>query len=304
MGVARVHAQRAFTLIELLVVIAIIAVLIGLLLPAVQKVREAAARIKCANNLKQIGLAAHNYHDSLGRLPPGEVTQNGLGTTSANRNWVWGALLLPYVEQQALYDQVGASTGMAPPATGTDPRTPLVRTVPSVYRCPSDPGPDINNRLGNYGKSNYVISKSVCFLDTKFRITDITDGSSNTMLCAERSNPQNGSFIHIGSVWSNRQATNNSYAFEPGFLNVSLPAGALSASGTCCVSANDPNGVRSAANSLHTGGSQFAFCDGSVKFIRQTIESAPGNTIPDDNVNYLYNNLYNKADGHVINGDY
>jgi prepilin-type processing-associated H-X9-DG protein len=180
--------------------------------------------------------------------------------------------------------------------------------VPPVYRCPSDTGPDVNLRLGNYGKTNYPANKNIFFLDTAFKLTDITDGTSNTLMVGERANPENGQpFTHIGAVWACRQATNNSYAFEAGFMNVSMRPEAITAAGGCCnnTGVNDPDDIRSATNSLHIGGAQYAFCDGSVKFIKQTIEYYPRNVANVEDIhNFLFNNLYHRADGNPLVGEY
>ena len=129
--------RKAFTLIELLVVIAIIAILIGLLLPAVQKVREAAARAQCTNNLKQIGLALHNYHDTNNMFPPGYIDGNPAGPNTPDMDvgpgWGWAAFLLPFVEQQNLYNQINFSVGIGIGSNAAVSQMPL-----KVYQCPSD----------------------------------------------------------------------------------------------------------------------------------------------------------------------
>src|SRR5262245_5585677 len=128
--------RRAFTLIELLVVIAIIAVLIGLLLPAVQKVREAAARISCANNLKNLGLAAHNYHDGHGKFPPGAVgpLSPAFPQYVGLKHHGLGTYLLPYVEQQALAGRYQWDVSWFDP-----PNQPVVNAQLKVWQCPSAP---------------------------------------------------------------------------------------------------------------------------------------------------------------------
>ncbi len=151
MRVFKFKTPRAFTLIELLVVIAIISVLISLLLPAVQSAREAARRAQCTNNLKQIGLAFHNYEEAIGTFPPGYVStinmtvvnpcnsdqemQNGvdLGT-----GWAWGSMILPFMEQQPLYNSINFNLSVAYVANDTCSLTAL-----SVHLCPSDAGPSV-----------------------------------------------------------------------------------------------------------------------------------------------------------------
>src|SRR5262245_42494482 len=141
--------RSAFTLIELLVVIAIIAILIGLLVPAVQKVRAAAARAQCLNNLHQICLALHNYSGVRGRFP------SAYEASGFNPGWGWGASLLPYVEQAPLHGALGVGVKIF--GAGANPALPDANTqLPlPLFRCPSDLGPALNNLRLNHGTSNY-----------------------------------------------------------------------------------------------------------------------------------------------------
>src|SRR5689334_5943769 len=140
---ARRNRRRAFTLIELLVVIAIIAILIGLLLPAVQKVREAAARAKCTNNLKQIALAYHNYHDASGKFPAAVMYQlgaNTTGTETVNFGPNWAVLILPHIEQGPLYSQAADSIARYMKTPGEQGWRSIRGARIPTYLCPSDTG--------------------------------------------------------------------------------------------------------------------------------------------------------------------
>ncbi|HVL12360.1 MAG TPA: DUF1559 domain-containing protein [Gemmata sp.] len=164
------RVRRGFTLIELLVVIAIIAILIGLLLPAVQKVREAAARMKCSNNLKQIALAAHNYHDANSKLPPGYIGPRPRGTLYATTDAMWNAganahwisalvYLLPHLEQGNIYNQLQFNwdvNGDGVPWFSTSVNFTMATAQISTFLCPSDDPkspPNIISRMGTYATS-------------------------------------------------------------------------------------------------------------------------------------------------------
>jgi prepilin-type N-terminal cleavage/methylation domain-containing protein/prepilin-type processing-associated H-X9-DG protein len=288
--------RRAFTLIELLVVIAIIAILIGLLLPAVQKVREAAFRMKCTNNMKQIGLALHNYHDVNNHFPC-------LASANTSDRWGWGVVLLPYIEQGNLYQQLGSpdvySTDRMP-----DPATPLLQTRISTYLCPSDPdSSNINPNFNNYGKSNYIASQGVISFvgdvgRDRTRLTDITDGTSHTFLVGERD-----SKINIAAIWPGDRNSGGSIG---GTARERPNIPYLGNRGSRCCGGEQPSPPdpcrRGGFSSGHPGGVNFTFCDGSVRFIQDTIETDPtaGNCSGPGKTNFAFQKLYWADDGFIV----
>jgi prepilin-type N-terminal cleavage/methylation domain-containing protein/prepilin-type processing-associated H-X9-DG protein len=329
-------ARRAFTLIELLVVIAIIGVLVGLLLPAVQKVREAANRIKCQNNLKQIGLAMHNWHDTHGRLVPGAVTKPP--TTAGGRwsipspSWSWGTLLLPYIEQDNLYNRINSypsretrkppgidESGLTRPAMGTA-ALPELGTRVVTYVCPSDPFLSgsittvFYGAVSHYGASSYVCDRAVFGPDTNqvptnFTLTSVIDGLSNTLFAGERDYYKN-----VGAIWSIYSSSSCSYEGRPIWgLNIAYPGAppmppAARAPGTDLV-AKTSVVERLAFTSMHPGGVNFVFGDGSVKFLANSVQADTTETysnydsFPIPPRNTVLDNLYNPNDGNVV-GNY
>jgi prepilin-type N-terminal cleavage/methylation domain-containing protein/prepilin-type processing-associated H-X9-DG protein len=302
--------RTAFTLIELLVVIAVIAILIGLLLPAVQKVREAAARSQCLNNLKQIGLALHNYHDVNQGLPPGYLATLPYvdGVTDTAPGWGWGAFLLPYLEQNNLYRQLN----LAQPVENS----PAIQMMLKVYLCPSDPTPPtafaVPDAFGATRALAAPCSYAACcggdesdpegpnglgvfYRNSRTRLTDITDGTSQTILVGDR-------------AWSNAQGIWAGVIAEsvtlrgplnpnPGNQASSGPAPDLVLNHSHLNNpTTDLDGGIDDFSSKHTNGSNVLFADGSVHFIR---------SIPSDNLDgsYTPDSLAFQALGTRSNGD-
>lgn len=287
--------RGAFTLIELLVVIAIIAILIALLVPAVQKVREAAARMQCSNNLKQIGLGLHNYHGVYKAFPVGS-NPNGFTVV---------ALFLPYVEQQNVYNQINFN------ALATDPSNagPTAQVIP-ILVCPSDSttwapaGQAGNNYFANYGTNidffqTHAVANGVFGLrdTTGVRITDITDGSSNTAAFSELKKGDWNNAVYSPQDWLNTssaglpsnvdQALSICQSINPANLKYQWFSGggewlADSDSGTAYIHCGLPNSTNCAfpanltfcinASSYHTGGGvNLLLADGSVHFVTNSI---------------------------------
>lgn len=302
------NRRKAFTLIELLVVIAIIAILIALLLPAVQQAREAARRTQCKNNLKQLGLALHNYHDVAGTFPPGWIDQGA----DADPAWNWTAMILPYIEQTSLYNQL--DVGDSPPINvlALPALVTLMQQPQSGFRCPSDTAPNINtdadrlndgnslavtNYVGNAGSARIERfapdADGLYTQNSKVRIRDVTDGTSNSFAVGERAWKLNNFDLVAGVAFMNRTA----------FANQTNFGGVYSlGSGQTPINCTNDAICRRGFSSLHTGGGQFLLLDGSVRFVSENIDHDPDNS-GSPNVDSTYEKLCGIADGEVI-GEY
>jgi prepilin-type N-terminal cleavage/methylation domain-containing protein len=284
-GSADGRSRVGFTLIELLVVIAIIGVLVGLLLPAVQKIREAAARMSCQNNLHQIGVALHNYHGTYGYFPSGYLCQPQSNPNYTAPGWGWGALLLPNLEQDNLYRQINLSVPVEDPShlavrttivkmfvcpsdrfTGiftiySDTNVPLAAAATNSYSACHGSGPDIEEELDDF---NGMFSRN-----SRVRVTDITDGSSNTIAIGERGafftqSPWAGA-VNFGTTRITPGApTSNSSAVDE------APTQVLSHVAVHTI--NDANADSEDFFSPHTGVCLFLFGDGSVRPLHQGVQ--------------------------------
>jgi len=291
-------SKRGFTLVELLVVIAIIGVLVALLLPAVQAAREAARRTSCQNNIKQLGIALHNYHDTLRVLPPGYVSSNP--GVASNSSWCrsgslqgapWTVLILPYAEQEAMHDAFNfnvpfqaASNQMA------SPNADVIVPMP-MYHCPSDVRIAINPLYNSYfgvqgGSASPNCGNSSCsaanerasyvtgmlFAGSELGFKDATDGTSNVFLIGESR--------YGGAAWG-------ASAKQDGCSYPRNLAGAQDQ-----INLYDGQGVHDTRgfSSYHPGGCQFLFLDGSVHFVPETIDLT------------VYRQLGNRNDGFPVGG--
>jgi prepilin-type N-terminal cleavage/methylation domain-containing protein/prepilin-type processing-associated H-X9-DG protein len=332
-----VSVRRAFTLVELLVVIAIIGILVGLLLPAVQAAREAARRMQCSNNLKQFGLAMHNYHDTRRQFPASMYFQTPWLTARGNRplrapGWTWTTMLLPYIEQSALYNSFNFGTS----AVSAQNQVFLQSNLPTG-RCPSSPqfnflevgaasNPvSINPPNYRFIPTNYVVcsgsfnggqyydspqaqKNGPIYEDCKTRIGDIIDGTSNTILVGEtryygNGNPAGpaGTFYWDPSCYARVQAAVSTAdcpecMARGGQVRINPPILTTSAAD-----------LRNSFSSMHTGGAQFAFADGSVHFISDSINNTGATyasfTTNGASVLGVYQRLCGRDDGQVV-GDW
>jgi prepilin-type N-terminal cleavage/methylation domain-containing protein/prepilin-type processing-associated H-X9-DG protein len=319
----RSRKRRAFTLVELLVVIAIIGILVGLLLPAVQSAREAARRMQCSNNLKQMALAVHNYESTFKRIPCAIMGSPINGHRFDDDGFGWQSAILPFIEQQNLYNQLtghplwGAEGALELNQALTGRPIPGGEVEVGTYRCPSSTLPKVvpefwaipggqnfgplvaeNRQMIGYAVSDYKTAGGSCYGDDGAmhkragapwrRFADFTDGLSNSALLCESSYVTgNGTTaptrVEDWPIWIGGPGTDESNRTNG---RTNAPINCKCNPQRMLFAINDD-----CAFSFHAGGAQFAFADGSVHFLSENISSD------------TYCNIHSISDGQTL-GDW
>ena len=282
----RSRRNRAFTLIELLVVIAIIGVLVAILLPAVQQAREAARRSQCLSNMKQIGLAFHNYESTHGGFPACRWTFGNVSSGSG-----WGVRLLPYIDQSALFNQYDFNKSFYDTENGE-----VVKVTVPVFRCPSTPSPPLIANVqsgggattGTFGATgDYAVTHLINAIykvngvtprpalpteNTIGVIRDITDGTSNTILVHEQSGRPDW-YLNKQKQTTTSGLTNGPWwgpwASYRHFTYQSYSVSGTATGFACTINCNNSQGTFS----FHTGGAHTAMCDGSARFLGESLDA-------------------------------
>ncbi|MEZ5940397.1 MAG: DUF1559 domain-containing protein [Planctomycetaceae bacterium] len=288
-------SSRGFTLIELIVVMGVIAMLVAMLLPAVQQAREAARRTACKNNLKQLGLALTNYQGLYDVFPPGyvsrEVAPDDPYSMETGSGYAWSTLLLPFLDQAPLMQQINLR------GNSTDPMSlNLAATQIPAFTCPSDTGElvfAVTNLAGTLtlSRSNYVgvygtgdlsslpgapVERGIFYRNSGVAIYDLKDGASHTLLLGERVSPQDRENMPqecCAATWyavppGSAYESDNSGTFQPPWLVLGATNQAMAAP---LIPLNAPN-ASAPFSSQHVGGIQVVFADGSVRFISENIK--------------------------------
>lgn len=277
--------NRGFTIVEVLVVAAVVMLSLLLAVPGLLESRQAAQREQCVNNLKRLGLALHNYHDVHARFPPGWVArgQRPIGKHSNG----WQAGLLPYIDQVPLYNKLDTVNFEVEFSDGSQNHSlqELLKTPVAAYQCPAEPESAVNSLRGGWGRSNYsgnygatpiprwtdldflpgqipapmgrnFRSSGILWENSSRRIRDITDGTSNTLMVGEKS------VVSRAGLW---MGVRSSYHESDTVSDGSWASGM--------------NATDTGFSSRHRGGINFGLCDGSVRFIADTVASSPQGSV-------------------------
>jgi prepilin-type N-terminal cleavage/methylation domain-containing protein len=322
---SRARARRSgFTLVELLVVIAIIGILVALLLPAIQAAREAARRTQCTNNLKQVAMALHNYHDTHKVFPPGIVDNNPAYNSAIDvqnnlNGLAWSALILPFIEQAPLYDEMRGQTQefmrhWERDLANTTAVIAAARVGIPTYNCPSDTMAALNTKRSNFGKNNYLGNSGnnaaidrhgIFWVNSRVGMRDIDDGTANTVLVIERTGTTDNRRRNCGEIsvapglvncnwnaglWIGARFIGSQVAWHPGLNSTDVDSYGGQNLTYLINSSNRDWGPSWGNGSDHPGGLQMALCDGAVRFVNESVDML------------TYRHLRRRNDGEVIGG--